>query len=101
MNKYINVPQFQTKCFYLIVKPINKDNSVCNLEFKINIISEIEFKRQLCCGGSGLPVITSVQSCYVRARTHSPKLYNLLRARFKVIVLLYRSHLVDIQLFKK
>lgn len=44
MNKYINVPQFKTKCFmflstYLIVKPNNKDNSVCNLEFKINIIS--------------------------------------------------------------
>lgn len=54
---------------YLIVKPINPDNSVCNLEFKINIISKTEFKRQLCCGGSGLPVITSVQSCYVRVLT--------------------------------
>lgn len=62
---------------YLIVKPINKDNSVCNLEFKINIISEIEFKRQLCCGGSGLPVITSVQSCYVRAHSLSKTIHVL------------------------
>lgn len=81
MNLFINnyVPQFQTKCFLFPSTYLTVKTQISNLEFEINIFLK-RIKRQI--------------SHYLCARAYS------LSKTVQVIALLYRSHLVDIQLLK-